>query len=404
MHYLLILTFLLAPAYTVKFNIGPMPANLLMVWVIFVWAAFVINLFAKKDIKKIFGAVKNTNRKILVFTSLFFLSGVVGLFWNGFNTSKLGQFVVLFLQPVSIFFIAGFEWQKSPNSKRLLLAAGYLLLAALGIYSIIQYFTLWGLSPAYWGNSLEPKRATAFFAHPNFYSLFAAPLLAFLMPDAFRAILKFKIENSKLYKPIFWALGAIGLILSLSRAGWMGLGIAGLVYFVFVADKKIRKASLAVFIALMVIVLAVPNLRWRFIMPFYGEKSASSRVDLWKSGVKAIKSSPVFGLGLKGYSDNYRKFQSNTALDSHNFPHNIFLNFWVETGLMGLIGLIGLIGLFIYRGLIDRGDLFKLGTSLFLIALIFQGLIDNPYLKNDLAMVFWLVLSFSYGNSQQKIE
>ena len=123
MHYLLILTFLLAPAYTVKFNIGPMPANLLMVWVIFVWAAFVVNLFAKKDIKKIFGAVKNTNRKILVFTSLFFLSGVVGLFWNGFNTSKLGQFVVLFLQPVSIFFIAGFEWQKSPNSKRLLLAA-----------------------------------------------------------------------------------------------------------------------------------------------------------------------------------------------------------------------------------------------------------------------------------------
>jgi hypothetical protein len=50
-------------------------------------------------------------------------------------------------------------------------------------------------------------------------------------------------------------------------------------------------------------------------------------------------------------------------------------------------------GLLTYCGLLYRNDAYKLGVALFLIALLFQGLIDNPYFKNDLAMVFWIILS-----------
>ena len=34
-----------------------------------------------------------------------------------------------------------------------------------------------------------------------------------------------------------------------------------------------------------------------------------------------------------------------------------------------------------------------LGVGLFIIGLIVHGLIDTPYLKNDLALIFWLVLA-----------
>jgi hypothetical protein len=44
---------------------------------------------------------------------------------------------------------------------------------------------------------------------------------------------------------------------------------------------------------------------------------------------------------------------------------------------------------------------FSFGLGLFLIALIIHGLIDNPYLKNDLALVFWLIWGISLGKLKE---
>src|SRR5437764_12123269 len=45
----------------------------------------------------------------------------VSLFVNGLSQQKLGQYVVLFLQPISIFFIGRYLVQQFPNTKNLLL-------------------------------------------------------------------------------------------------------------------------------------------------------------------------------------------------------------------------------------------------------------------------------------------
>jgi O-antigen ligase len=133
------------------------------------------------------------------------------------------------------------------------------------------------------------------------------------------------------------------------------------------------------------------------LLPFYGEKSAVSRFSLWQTGWKGIKESPITGLGLIGFSRQWETLNIDPGLATatHNFPHNIFLDLWVETGIVGLIGFIGLISLYTYRGLKNRQNILALGTSLFLIALVFSGLVDNPYFKNDLALVFWLILSLA---------
>jgi O-antigen ligase len=194
------------------------------------------------------------------------------------------------------------------------------------------------------------------------------------------------------------------------------------VYLIFAATKKIRQLASVIVIILVIIIVSVPNLRWRFALPFYGEKSAVSRLSLWQTGINGIKESPILGLGLTGFSQNWNRLNTDPGLtDTHNFPHNIFLDFWVETGTLGLISFIGLVGLIIYRNLRfsrnifsrsaskgeesqtkteillpinrDQDDAIKLGVVLFLIALTFQGLVDNPYFKNDLAMVFWIILS-----------
>lgn len=388
---LLLLTFLIAPAYTVKLNLLNYPTDALMVWVIFVWLAFAVYLISQKQFRNFVIFKESLDRKFWILTELFLLAGIISLFVNGIDRAKLGQFIVLFLQPISMFLMGGFIISQNPKAKQLLLVTCYLLLALSGLYAILQYFTLVGLPPAYWGNSVEPKRALSFFAHPNFYALWSAPLLALLIPDV---VQRAKGIGLRAKLPILgWLIGVVGLLFSFSRAGWLGLALAIFVYALAAGDKKIRRTIFATVIVMVIVIVCIPNLRWRFTLPFYGEKSAVSRLSLWDTGVKAIKEAPITGLGLTGFANNWERLNTDPNLDTHNFPHNIFFNFWVETGLLGLISFMGIVYLGIYRGFKNRQDLFKLGVALFLVALLTQGLIDNPYFKNDLAMVFWLVLA-----------
>ena len=176
------------------------------------------------------------------------------------------------------------------------------------------------------------------------------------------------------------------------------------VYAIVAADKKIRLVIAGFVIVAASIIYALPNLRYRFITPFYGETSANSRIILWKAGWNSVKNSPITGLGLTGFSHQYRSLVPDPNLDTHNYPHNIFLDVWVETGLLGLLSFTAIVIIYIYQGLraatlknTDTSKVsIKLPVALFLVALITQGLIDNPYFKNDLALVFWLVLSFIF--------
>ncbi len=396
MGYLIILTFVLAPSFVWRFNLGPLPTNLLMVWVVLVWIIFTINLISKKQLNNFWGFIKALDKKILIASGLFLLSGLISLFIRGADKEKLGQFIVLFIQPISLFAITGYLTNQNPKIKQQLTNAVYIFLAIAGIYAVIQYFSLWNLPAEYWGNALEPKRAVSFFGHPNFYALFAAPLLAFLLPDLFEKLKQSLTKN--LSWIILWGLGLIGLVLSLSRAGWLGLGLVGLLYTLIAGTKPVKRLmGLAAIIAVAIIVI-MPNLRYRFITPFYGEKSANSRVELWHDGITGISESPILGLGLNGFSQEWKNINSDVAQNSANFPHNIFLDMWVDLGILGLITFVFLCGLFIYRGFKNYKSsniFFPIAVTLFILTLLIQGQLDNPYFRNDLALVFWIILSLA---------
>lgn len=428
MIYLLVVTFLLTPAYIIKLKVGSLPGDILMLWVLAVWFLTAVIFSLNKKWKEFFGFFKNLDKKLLILVGLFLLSGAVSLLIGGTNKPNLGQFLVLFLQPISVFFLAAFTFGQKDKYKEHFLGLLYIFLGLAGLYALVQYVTLAGLPAAYQGNLVEPKRALSFFDHPNFYALFSAPLLALLIPDLAKRI-ELGVGKNLLWIGL-WVLGGVGLLVSLSRAGWLGLAAAILVYLIFAADKKVRLVAVIAIVLAIAVGLSIGSVRERLVAPFHGEKSATSRLTLWKSGLKGIKESPVFGLGLNGFAEKYANLISDPSLDTHNFPHNIFLNFWVETGLLGLISFMGLSSLYIYRGLkagvtlnwpkerqktkrktltlenIQTQDkLIKLGIALFFIALITQGIIDNPYFKNDLAMVFWLILALNiYEHTHKKTE
>ncbi len=390
MIYLIILTIFFAPTFAIRFQIGGFFTNLLMVWVLVLWAVFGVRLLKKDLYKNFVEFLGSINKKFILALGLFFFAGIISLFVGGVSIKKFGQFLVLFVQPISLFFIAGFEFKRNPNLKIWVINSLYLFLAISGLYAIIQYFTLTGLPTAYWGNSLEPKRAISFFGHPDFYALFTAPVLAFLLPDLLEKI-KLSIKKSATWVGL-WLFGAVGLLLSLSRAGWLALGVIGTVYVLLSGNKAVRRLAVGVILAIVLAVLYFPNLRYRFITPFYGEKSSSSRVTLWKDGIRGIKSSPILGLGLNGFANNWQKLNTDPSLDTHNFPHNIFLDLWVDLGFLGMISFILICALvwFNRRGL-ER--LVYTSLMLFVLTIFLQGQFDNPYFRNDLALIFWLIFA-----------
>ncbi len=390
MEYFIIATFLLTPTYVLRFSLGGSPTNLLMVWIGVLWLVFAFWLLATRKVKDFIASIPTVPKPGRLFIELFLLAGVVALFVGGASQAKLAQFIVWFVQPISVFYITRYMVGIRPQTKVWLAMAFYLFLFASGVYAFVQYFTLTGLPAAWWGNSLEPKRALAFFAHPNSYALFVAPLLAFLIPDVMEKIGSWR-KRTNLLAVLAWLVGAAGLLLSLSRGGWLGLVAAAAVYLFVIGRREYFKHLVIVGIAALLTIIIVPNLRYRLLQPFYGERSASARSVLWETGWHMVQDNPILGKGLLGADHNWNKYAVDPNLGHYPFPHNIFLDFWIDTGLFGLVSFILLVGFGLRYGIKQRTNLYAFGLTLFLVALLAHGQIDNPYLKNDLALVFWLV-------------
>ncbi len=382
---LLIILFALAPTYAWRFSLDRIPTNFLELLVAFFWLAFVIWLIATRRVADFISFLKSRPRLLIILMAAFFIAGLISTGISPNRNRGLGLFLVLFIQPLITFFFANYLLQNEQNKKRFVNAI-FIAMAALSAYAIYQYFTLKGLPPEWQGNANEPKRALSVFEHPNDFALWLAPLLAFCLPFVFK--------KSKFWQKICYFVGLIGLLISLSRGAWIGFAIAVLLFAILSQNKKIRiaiAAGLAIFALLFV---AVPNLRYRVLLPFEGEKSTVSRYSLWHTANKMIKDSPLLGKGLYGFKTYFDKYNTDPGLQSHTHAHNIALTLWVETGILGMVS-FALICIYLFVYSWQHQTIYSLGLILFLVAMLAHGTVDTPYLKNDLALVFWLIAALA---------
>ena len=89
-------------------------------------------------------------------------------------------------------------------------------------------------------------------------------------------------------------------------------------------------------------------------------------------------------------------FRYNKKIEVFHHPHNIFLTVWVNTGLVGLLGFVGILLWFFVTAIRDfKNTESKSLSYTLLIAMcvwLVMSLVDSPYIKNDLALLFWLVV------------
>src|SRR3989338_7503752 len=197
------------------------------------------------------------NRPIYFFLLACFLSAITSFFWEraivGFLAKTAEWFVIYFLV-IEVF----------KEKKHIYTALGILLFTALATSfdSIRQYY--WAYKDIFFGYPLtNDRRATAAFSHPNSLGGF----MAVVIPVVFSGLF---LRNKKLFfkfTPVLLILMIWSLVLSFSRASWLG-DILGVSFFAFGIRKKVfLKVILIMCIAaamLMPLFLESPQLREEF--------------------------------------------------------------------------------------------------------------------------------------------
>lgn len=401
---------LILPTYLIRFTIGPLPSTVLELTFGIIFLVWLLK-YARKDITHIAQHV-TSNRVFFISFFLFLISSVAGIFISNMWYYSLGQWRAYFLEPI-LFFVMLVGRARNLNAQNFILA---LVIATfpVSLVAILQKFFPGLYPPVLWDDKIF-GRVTSFFTTPN-----AIPL--FILPSLFLGMgLLLEKKNIKVLKNIgilgYWDIeyfiilislisGFIALILSRSFGGILAMGAGLWVMMYFLYSKRL---------ALVVAVVSLLLLSTTYsLLPSLKLTSMQNRFTLWKHSATYLTESPknfIFGAGIRQYFRKVEKSYYNPKeLERLIYPHNIIFNFWTEIGLFGVVGFLGLfasISLIAYRvSLRDK----LLGAALLSALTVFfvHGLIDVPYFKNDLAFLFWIMVSIviisaetEFGNVQK---
>jgi O-antigen ligase len=369
MAYFLGLILALLPTYLIRFQILGLPTTFLeLLIVVFLFAAVVQTKWS--DYKKI-----KSLGKINYAIGLFILAGIASTLISPDKRAALGQLKAFIIEPV-LFFYASILVIKTREQLNLILK--FLLASAtlLSIFGLIQYVTYILLPLRFWGTGTEVERITSFFSYPNALALYLAPLIGFYISLWLK---KYELGMKHYVLPVCLTLMSIALVLTFSRGALLAVILIGAVLFI---QRFGFKKTLAPMFLLAIILVLVPVVRQRIALGL-NDASSTTHFDLWKVASNKILSNPILGTGLAGFQ----------AYDVQ-YPHDIFLNFWLEMGLLGLISFGGIL-IFAFEHKKIPSSLI-LAAGAYLLIMLLHGLVDVPYFKNDLAVLFWFMISIFY--------
>lgn len=265
-------------------------------------------------------------------------------------------------------------------------SAGYLSLIAFW-----QYFSGWNMPEAFLKTDGTVDRVVSIFGYPNALGLYLSPIIILLTGFLFWSKDKIILQLSKITLIL---ISFITLILAKSEAAILsviGVGLLwGLIY------KKTRYYFLVLIILIVAIFIFTPTvngyLSEKVLLQDY---SGFIRRLIWQESWAMLQDNWFWGAGLAGYQTKIALYHLPT-FEIFLYPHNIILNFWSELGLLGLGTFMWLFFKFSWLNFLayfkDHHNLLSLTLLLIIIQLLVHGLADVPYFKNDLSVLFWLII------------
>lgn len=180
---------------------------------------------------------------------------------------------------------------------------GCLGMAGTAVYAVIQRIQGVEVSSSTVDLSLNvnmPGRVYSFYENSNAY----AEMLLLLIPVAIALLFGARAKRYRLIGLFSALLGCAAILMTYSRASWIGLAAAAVV-FVFLWNRKLLPACIVLGLACIPFLPA--SILNRILTIFNpNDSSTSSRLPLYEAAVKGVMTSPVTGAGLG--ADAVRQF------------------------------------------------------------------------------------------------
>jgi O-antigen ligase len=240
------------------------------------------------------------------------------------------------------------RWRFSPKS-----LIGPLLAAGI-MNAVVAIAQAAGVS--IWETAREGRHAVyGTFGNPNMLAEYLAPLAILGLAVALAA----RTKVSRVVATVAVLLFLVAMMLTETRAAWLGL-IAGLAVFAMLAgDKRIRKVALAAIVLPLVLVALWAPLRSRVLLGASGnDPGVATRSFMWRVALEMFHDHPILGVGPAGYGLRYLDYAAKVQESGKDRPlyagitveaHSDPLQLLAEGGIVGLLAWLGVIGWLSWR-------------------------------------------------------
>ncbi len=373
---------ILLPIYEVRFRIGPLPTTALEVLLgaIFLFFTIAYGLKGWMTGWQRLGAF----RLLILFWSV---ASFLAVFWSPDAYHGLGLWRAYILEPMLLLLVLAHEFQE-PHRRGFLRLSAYALVWAMAAWGAFEYMTGIGI-PSPWNVGIgEGRRATGPFPFPNALALLTAPIGAY-------AFARFVRSPGSVLSLLTYGAALLCALVARSDGALIALLTTGLL-LLYLA-KPFRKVALAITTASLITLAVFPAIRaeiWRELS--FQSWSGRVRVWMWEETWTMLKDRPLTGAGFGGYQTVIAPYHQKDFIEIFEYPHTIAFNVWSETGLLGLIAFAWILLVWLREGRSAGGEYWYASVAV-VGTIVIHGLVDVPYFKNDLAVMFWMLLFLSAG-------
>jgi len=241
-------------------------------------------------------------------------------------------------------------------------------------------------------------RVYSTFGNPNVYGAY----LLLAIPPAAAMIFYAKKPFYKLVAMGITGLLLISLALTYSRGCYLALAVSVLV-FVLLIEKRMIVLFVAGLAAVPFVLPASMFARLASIVNLE-DTSTAFRLNIYRASIRILEDFWMAGLGqgIEAYNQVYPFYAFAAVPSPHS--HNLFLQIFLETGIIGLVVFLAVLACFFRTQLsfIRRTSDFKckvLSAALTaaVVGFLFQGMFDHVFYNYRVMLTFFIFIGIAQG-------
>ena len=383
-----LLTTFCAPLYLLKISFGGIPLNALDALFI-----FAIIFFVLEKRKELYSKLADIPKLLILSSALIIIGLLTSILFNGNYAIGFGILKSWFVLPM-LFSLALYLSIDSLQDVENIFLIIFFSTTAVGL--VAMCYKIFGIVT-------YDNRLTAFYLSPNYLAMYLAPGVFFGIFFLLNSFSQKKYSWNFLFYFFCLIIILASLYFTYSYGTWVAvlLPLAATIPIYLLSKKYLSVIFiLLIFAAALLFVFQLDTQKFSSLEQLSSRSSLASRITIWQVSGLLIKKHPIFGIGPGDFQTAYLSQQPffppylEWAVPE---PHNIFLAFYLEAGIVGLAGFLLLL-FFIFITIwkiLQNKNASTLAAPLiaYFIYALLHGMVDTTYWKNDLALIFWICLS-----------